>query len=44
MIIHVMSDGTVRESVEGLKIHNEQFYQILHDIQKKYRKKGATQK
>ena len=43
MIIHVMNDGTIRESVEGLTIHSEQFYKILHEIHKKYRLKGATQ-
>ena len=44
MVIHIMNDGTVRESVEGLTIHNEQFYRVFNEIQKKYKKKGATQK
>lgn len=42
MIIHIMQDGTVRESVAGLKIQSKQFYQVLFEIQKKYEKNGAT--
>ena len=44
MVIHIMNDGTVRESVEGLTIENKEFYRVLYEIQKKYKKKGATQK
>lgn len=40
MIIHIMKDGTVRESVEGLKIQSEQFYQVLFEIQKRYKRKN----
>ena len=31
-IIHVMKDGSVRESIEGVVIQSEQFYQILQGI------------
>ena len=31
-IIHVMSDGSVRESIEGVVIQNDQFYQVLQGI------------
>lgn len=44
MIIHVMKDGTVRDSVEGITIQNKEFYRVLYEIQKKYSKKGAAQK
>ncbi len=42
MIIHVMSDGTIRESVEGVVIRSEQFYQVLNEIQKKSTKERKT--
>lgn len=31
-IIHVMADGTVRDSVEGVVITNEEFYRVLQGI------------
>ena len=31
-IIHIMADGSVRESVEGVVIQSEQFYQVLRGI------------
>ena len=31
-ITHIMADGSTRESVEGLVIQNEEFYQVLQDI------------
>ena len=31
-IIHVMADGSVRESNEGVVIQSEQFYQVLQGI------------
>lgn len=34
-IIHIMKDGTVRESVEGLVIQSKGFYEVLHTIQSK---------
>ncbi len=42
MIIHIMKDGTIRDTVKGIVIHNEQFYQVLNGIQKKLiEKKGG---
>lgn len=35
MIIHIMKDGTVRQSMEGVVIKNEAFYQVLRDITRK---------
>ena len=37
-IIHKMKDGTVRQSIEGLVIHNKEFYQVLNRIQEKRKK------
>lgn len=37
-IINVMKDGTIRKSVEGLVIHNKDFYRVLNAIQQ--RRKG----
>lgn len=34
-IIHVMADGTTRESVEGVVIKSDQFYQVLQGITEK---------
>jgi hypothetical protein len=34
-IIHVMADGSIRESIEGVVIKNEQFYQVLKGIVEK---------
>lgn len=42
MIIHVMKDGTVRDSVEGIQIQSKDFYRVFFEIQKKL--KGAKQK
>ena len=40
-IIHVMSNGTVKSSIEGMTIKNEQFYKTLDEI---LRKKGLKNK
>ena len=40
-IIHVMADGTVRESIEGIVIQSEQFYQVVNGILEK-QKEGAA--
>ena len=38
-ITHVMANGEVRDSIEGVVIQNEQFYQVLRGIiEKKERK------
>ena len=31
-IVHVMADGSVRESIEGVVIQSEQTYQVLQGI------------
>lgn len=37
-IIHVMADGTVRKSVEGVVIKSDQFYQVAQGILDKRKK------
>lgn len=37
-IIHIMADGTVRDSVEGLVIPKGDFYKILDSILEKQNK------
>ena len=37
-ITHIMADGTTRESVEGVVITNDQFYQVLNGIIEKRKK------
>lgn len=37
-IIHIMADGTNRDSVEGVVIKSEQFYQVLQGIMEKRKK------
>ena len=32
---HIMKDGTVRQSVEGLKITSKEFYVIFNEIRSK---------
>ena len=34
-IVHIMENGEVRESIEGVVIQSEQFYQILQGIMEK---------
>lgn len=31
-IIHIMADGSQRETIEGVVIQNEQFYEVLRGI------------
>lgn len=31
-IIHIMADGSTRESVDGVVIRNREFYQVLNGI------------
>ena len=38
-IKHIMADGSTRESINGVVITNEEFYQVLKGIVEK-RKKG----
>ena len=37
-IIHVMADGTIRDSIAGVVIKSEQFYQVLNGIIEKQKK------
>lgn len=39
-ITHIMADGTTRESVAGVVITNDQFYQVLNGIIEKRKKVG----
>lgn len=34
-ITHIMKDGTVRKSIEGVVIQSEEFYRVLHGIMEK---------
>ena len=31
-IIHIMADGSVRDSVEGVVIQSEEFYRVLQGV------------
>lgn len=37
-IIHIMADGSVRDSIEGVVIQSDQFYQVLQGIIEKQKK------
>ena len=37
-IIHVMADGSIRDSVKGVVIQSEQFYQVVQGILEKQKK------
>lgn len=37
-IIHIMADGSTRDSIEGVVIQSEQFYQVLRGIMEKQKK------
>lgn len=37
-IVHIMADGSTRDSVEGIVIKNDQFYQVLNGIIEKQKK------
>ena len=39
-IIHIMKDGTVRDSIEGIVIPKGAFYQVLQGIIEKKEKKS----
>ena len=34
-IVHIMADGSKRESIEGTVIENEEFYRVLQGIVEK---------
>ena len=37
-IIHIMADGTTRDSVEGVVIQSEEFYRVMQGIIEKQKK------
>lgn len=43
-IISIMADGTTRDSVAGVVIKSEQFYQVLRGILEKQEKATQCQK
>lgn len=40
-IIHIMADGTVRDSVEGIVIPNGDFYKVMQGIIEKRKKENT---
>ena len=42
-IIHIMKDGTVRDSIEGMVIPNGEFYQVLRGILEKKEKEKQNE-
>lgn len=44
-ITHIMSDGTARESIEGIKIPNKEFYIVFNELRsrKNEKKKDKVQ-
>lgn len=34
-VIHIMADGSVRDSVKGVVIPNKEFYRIYNEIRRK---------
>lgn len=37
-IIHIMKDGTVKDSIDGMVIPNGEFYQVLRGIMERKKK------
>lgn len=40
-IVHIMADGTIRKSVDGVVIQNDQFYRVAQSIIEKRKAVGA---
>lgn len=40
-IIHIMADGTIRKSVDGVVIQSEQFYRVAQSIIEKQKAVGS---
>ena len=40
-VIHIMQDGSRRDSIEGIVIHNEDFYRVLKSILDSRKEKSA---
>ena len=34
-VIHIMADGSIRDSVKGVVIPNKEFYRIFNEIRRK---------
>lgn len=43
MVVHIMKDGTVRNSIDGVVIQSESFYKVLNEIQKKLNKRKVKE-
>lgn len=41
-IIHIMADGSTRESIEGTVIRSQEFYQVLNGIIERKKKTQNT--
>ena len=41
-IVHIMADGTVKESVKGVVIQNKQFYTIYNELLKRSKQNGKV--
>lgn len=40
-VIHIMQDGSVRDSIEGIVIHNEEFYRVVNGILESRKEKAS---
>ena len=43
-IIHIMKDGTVRDSIEGIVIPKGEFYQVLRGITERKKAQSEARK
>ena len=34
-VVHIMADGSTRESIDGMVIKSKDFYEVLNGIQRK---------
>ena len=42
MIVHIMQDGTVKDSVQGVVIQDKQFYIIYNELLKRSKQNGKV--
>jgi hypothetical protein len=42
-IVHIMADGTTRETIDGVVIENDQFYQVIQGIIEKQEKERKNE-
>lgn len=40
--IHIMADGTVKDSVQGVVIQNKEFYTIYNELLKRSKQNGKV--